>query len=104
MPTPILKIDFEGHRLGPGKVRLMECVDETGSISAAAKKMDMSYRRAWLLIDELNSMFSKTCVETVAGGSGGGGATVTAFGRQLIAKFRALETKFAKEVQSEFSV
>ena len=91
MPTSILKIDFDGRRLGAGKVRLLELIVETGSISAAAKKMDMSYRRAWLLMDELNHMFGRDVIETAAGGSGGGGAHVTAFGMHVIQVFRALE-------------
>ncbi len=97
MPTAILKLDFNGHRLGPGKVELLQHVAETGSISQAAKKMDMSYRRAWLLIDELNHMFGKPCVETAAGGAGGGGAKVTEFGHQVMATFLALEKKVVKE-------
>ena len=93
MPTSILKIDFDGRRLGAGKVRLLELIVETGSISAAAKKMNMSYRRAWLLMDELNHMFGHDVIETAAGGSGGGGATVTEFGAQVISFFRVLENE-----------
>ena len=93
MPTSILKIDFDGRRLGAGKVRLLELIVETGSISAAAKKMNMSYRRAWLLMDELNHMFGRDVIETAAGGSGGGGATVTEFGAQVISFFRVLENE-----------
>jgi molybdate transport system regulatory protein len=98
MPHALLKIDFDGHRLGAGKVRLLELISETGSISKAAKGMDMSYRRAWLLIDELNTMFSKAVVETVAGGSGGGGAKVTGFGSEVINVFRKLEAQIQNEV------
>ena len=102
MPTPLLKLDFNGHRLGAGKVALLEHIAETGSISAAAKKMEMSYRRAWLLIDELNQMFTKPCVETSAGGVGGGGAQVTAFGKKVVASFRKLEKRVAAEAAAEF--
>lgn len=102
MPTPLLKLDFDGHRLGAGKVELLEHIVATGSISAAAKKMKMSYRRAWLLIDELNQMFAKPCVETAAGGAGGGGATLTDFGAKLIAAFRALEKRVATEADAAF--
>jgi molybdate transport system regulatory protein len=91
-PRAVIKIDFgTGDRLGPGKARLLECIVETGSISAAARQMEMSYRRAWLLIDELNGLFGKPVVETTAGGSGGGGARVTEFGRNVIVVFRSLE-------------
>ena len=104
MPTPILKLDFKGHRLGAGKVALLEHVVETGSISQAAKKMEMSYRRAWLLIDELNQMFAKPCVETSAGGAGGGGAQVTDFGQRVIKSFRSLEKQFTKAAELEFKL
>ena len=70
-----LRIDFDGGRaLGPGKVRLLELVGETGSISAAGRAMGMSYRRAWLLVDALNQTFSQPVTETRGGGAGGGGA------------------------------
>jgi molybdate transport system regulatory protein len=91
-PKPVLKIEFSaGLRLGPGKVRLLDCISETGSISAAARKMEMSYRRAWLLIEELNAMFGRPVVETSAGGSGGGGAKVTDFGKKVVDMFRDME-------------
>ena len=99
MPMSILKIDFDGRRLGAGKVRLLELIVETGSISAAAKKMNMSYRRAWLLMDELNHMFGRDVIETAAGGSGGGGAHVTEFGLQVVQVFRALENEANMLVQ-----
>ena len=100
--TPILKINFEGHHFGPGKAQLLELIAETGSISQAAKKMKMSYRRAWLLIDELNKMFAKPCVESSTGGAGGGGAKVTDFGQKIIATFRALEKRMATEADAAF--
>jgi molybdate transport system regulatory protein len=91
-PKAILKVEFSaGRRLGPGKVRLLDCISETGSISAAARKMEMSYRRAWLLIEELNAMFGKPVVETSAGGYGGGGAKVTDFGKKVVGMFRDME-------------
>jgi molybdate transport system regulatory protein len=103
MPTPILRIDFNGRRIGPGKMELLEHIIETGSISKAAKTMSMSYRRAWLLIDELNAMFSAPCVETSAGGAGGGGAKVTAFGKRVVDSYRKLEKKLATDVEEGFS-
>jgi molybdate transport system regulatory protein len=102
MPKALLKIDFNGHRLGPGKVDLLENIAATGSISKAAKEMDMSYRRAWLLIDELNHMFSKPCVESSTGGAGGGGAKVTDFGRKVLASYRVLEKHIDEAVSAEF--
>ena len=93
-PRAVIKIDFgTGVRLGPGKVKLLECITDTGSISAAARAMDMSYRRAWLLVDELNGMFARPVVETAAGGAGGGGAKVTEFGLRIVGVFRQLETE-----------
>ena len=91
-PCAVIKVDFGAEaRLGPGKVRLLECIAETGSISAAARQMKMSYRRAWMLIDELNGIFGKPVVETAAGGSGGGGAKVTDFGKRIVVVFRDME-------------
>jgi molybdate transport system regulatory protein len=85
----------EQARIGPGKIRLLELVGEHGSISAAGRAMGMSYRRAWLLIDSLNGCFRKPVVESSPGGSGGGGARLTRFGRALIERFRAIEAKAA---------
>lgn len=87
-----LRIDFDhGRAVGPGKVRLLELVGETGSISAAGRAMDMSYRRAWLLVDALNQTFREPVVFTRGGGAGGGGASLTPFGMELVASYRAME-------------
>lgn len=92
-----LRIDFDEERaLGPGKVRLLELVAETGSISAAGRAMGMSYRRAWLLVDALNRTFSLLVVETRGGGAGGGGARLTPFGTGVVESYRAME-KDARE-------
>jgi len=88
----VLRIDFpKGSRLGRGKMELLEHIRETGSISAAGRAMDMSYRRAWLLISELNGMFRTPVVESQRGGQRGGGAALTAFGEELLARFRGME-------------
>src|SRR3546814_17584281 len=88
-----LRIDFDGaDSIGRGKIRLLELLDETGSIAAAGRAMNMSYRRAWLLIDALNRSFRQPVVATRLGGSGGGGAELTGFGREILGHFRALET------------
>ena len=87
-----LRIDFDQDRaLGPGKVRLLELVGETGSLSAAGRAMSMSYRRAWLLVDAMNQTFRLPVVEARGGGAGGGGASLTPFGAELIACYRAME-------------
>jgi molybdate transport system regulatory protein len=77
--------------LGPGKVQLLEAIRDRGSISAAARTMGMSYRRAWLLIEHVNGMFREPAVHTTLGGTGGGAATLTAFGDALVTRYRRME-------------
>lgn len=90
----ILRFDFPpDERLGRGKMMLLEKIRETGSISAAGRSMDMSYRRAWLLVDAMNRMFSAPVVESQRGGKQGGGALVTSFGEELLKRFRGMEEK-----------
>jgi molybdate transport system regulatory protein len=79
--------------VGPGKIRLLELVEETGSISAAGRAMSMSYRRAWLLIDELNRLFKSPLVATRVGGGAGGGAELTPFGKSMIRHYRDMEAE-----------
>lgn len=81
----------EGIAIGPGKVALVEAIAETGSISAAARRLGMSYRRAWLLVDELNRALRKPAVVGVVGGRHGGGATLTEEGEELVRRYRAIE-------------
>jgi molybdate transport system regulatory protein len=83
-------------RLGPGKIDLLEAIEETGSISAAGRAMKMSYRRAWLLVDDLNRMFRGPLVEASTGGARGGGAHLTPVGREVVAHYRAIESKALK--------
>jgi molybdate transport system regulatory protein len=85
-----------GARIGPGKAALLESVRSSGSISAAARTMGMDYKRAWLLVDSLNRAFDTPVVERVTGGSGGGGAILTPFGKDLLARYRKLEARAAK--------
>ncbi|WP_034883584.1 molybdate transport system regulatory protein [Ensifer sp. WSM1721] len=99
---PILRIDFPpDERLGRGKIMLLELIRETGSISAAGRAMDMSYRRAWLLVDALNRLFKEPSVESQRGGKQGGGAVVTAFGEMLIVRFRAMEAKTRAAIEDD---
>ena len=87
-----IRIDFGAYGyLGPGKVALMELISKHGSISAAGKDMGMSYRRAWLLVDEINQIFREPLVEKQMGGSGGGGARLTKLGRDIVGRYRAIE-------------
>lgn len=87
-----IRVDFGPHGyLGPGKIALMELISRHGSISAAGKQMGMSYRRAWLLVDEINGIFRAPLVEKQMGGTGGGGARLTEFGRNVVGRYRAIE-------------
>ena len=92
------------YPLGPGKLALIEAIGETGSISAAARSMDMSYRRAWLLVDTVNRCFKKDLVVTSTGGRGGGGAVVTPLGEEVLQRYRIMEQKAAKSVSDEVAV
>jgi len=92
-----LRLDFGDERqIGPGKIRLLELVRDTGSISAAGRALDMSYRRAWLLIDDLNASFREPVLTTTLGGKGGGGAVLSPFGLELIARYREMERMAAQ--------
>lgn len=94
-----LRIDFGPlAALGPGKVRLLEEIAATGSITQAGKAMNMSYRRSWVLVDELNQMFKAPVVATQHGGAKGGGAALTDFGRDLVARYRAAEREATEAV------
>lgn len=84
--------------LGPGKVALLEAIAETGSLTSAAKRLKMSYRRAWLLMDETNRCLVGPAVETAAGGSQGGGTKLTAIGAEFVNRYRALEQETAAAV------
>ncbi len=98
-----IRLDFDDERrLGPGKIALLESIAETGSISAAGRKHAMSYRRAWLLVEELNQTFGEALVSARPGGSGGGGASLTPKGERVVALYREAERKMraaaAKEI------
>ncbi|MEH3085782.1 MAG: LysR family transcriptional regulator [Xylophilus ampelinus] len=79
--------------IGPGKVRLLEAIDAAGSISAAARRLGMSYRRAWVLVDEMNRALVAPVVSAATGGSHGGGTTLTAAGHAIVRHYRAVERK-----------
>ena len=87
-----LSVIFDsGARVGPGKARLLESVRETGSISAAAREMGMSYKRAWVLLDSMNAAFAEPVIRAAPGGRHGGGARLTAFGEGVLARYRRME-------------
>lgn len=86
-----ISIVFEsGARIGPGKAALLESIRDTGSISAAARDMGMSYKRAWLLLDSINQAFTKPVVTAAPGGAGGGGAALTSFGTEVLERYRRI--------------
>ncbi len=89
--------------IGPGKVALLEAIAQCGSISAAARQLGMSYRRAWLLVDETNRCLRQPAVITAAGGTRGGGAALTATGAEFVRRYRALERRVDAGVQDELS-
>ena len=86
--------------IGPGKAALLAGIARTGSISAAAREMKMSYRRAWLLVEAMNSAFRRPLVETLTGGDGGG-ARVTELGAEVLRRYRAMESRAARSVAPE---
>jgi molybdate transport system regulatory protein len=90
--------------MGPGKAALVAQIEKTGSISAAARAMGMSYRRAWQLVDALNASFTEPLVLTAVGGKRGGGALVTAFGRRLLRQYHAMETKATAAIASDLNL
>ena len=92
MPSLSLRINLDPEgRIGPGKIALLEEISAYGSISAAARAMDMSYKRAWDLVDDLNRLFGKPLVSARTGGKSGGGAALTPLGLSVVTRFRAIE-------------
>ena len=96
---PRIRILFgSAFAIGPGKADLLQAIERTGSISAAARSMGMSYRRAWLLLDTMNQCFREPVVDTATGGRGGGGAQITAFGKAVLRCYRAMEKNAAASI------
>lgn len=89
-----LRLVFSGGAMiGPGKADLLELIAETGSISAAGRRMGMSYKRAWTLVETLNAIFAAPLVESSRGGAQGGGATLTETGAEVLSRYRRLESR-----------
>jgi molybdate transport system regulatory protein len=105
MPETRLSIRLDlanGDRIGPGKILLLEAIREAGSISAGARKIGMSYRRAWLLVEEINETLQEPAVAAATGGRQGGGAMVTPVGERIIEIYRSIETIARTSAKTEF--
>lgn len=101
---PQIRIMFrKAIAMGPGKADLLRAIVQTGSISAAARELGMSYRRAWLLVDTMNQCFQTPLVETLTGGQHGGGAHVTDLGHDVLRRYLDMEAKAAQSVESELA-
>jgi molybdate transport system regulatory protein len=93
-PRLRLRLVFgKGEMIGPGKADLLEGIEATGSIAAAGRRMGMSYKRAWMLVEAMNAMFAAPVVDSTRGGAQGGGARLTETGREVLAAYRALEAE-----------
>ena len=103
--TGIIRIESEeGRFLGPGRIELLEQIMATGSISQAAKKMNMSYKKAWDMIQSMNSLTTKPIVITQTGGEKGGGTQVSSEGKELIVAFRKLQSDFQQSCESQLAL
>jgi molybdate transport system regulatory protein len=89
--------------IGPGKADLLEAIAQSGSISAAARQMGMSYKRAWDLVDTMNKSFQQPLVSTATGGSHGGGAQLTGLGHEVLRRYREIELKSHRAVEEELT-
>jgi molybdate transport system regulatory protein len=107
-PAPFPQIHLRitlrpGSAFGPGKAELLEKIAATGSISAAARQMHMSYKRAWQLVDDMNRSFSQPVVNTLAGGARGGGANLTDRGKRVVEVYRNLQKKIELSATRELA-
>ncbi|QUS41641.1 LysR family transcriptional regulator [Tardiphaga alba] len=101
-PALSIRIDLDPDgRIGPGKIQLLENIQATGSISAAGRAMEMSYKRAWDLVDELNRICGQAAVDRQTGGKNGGGAILTPFGESLVSRYRAIEQAAAAAARQQ---
>ncbi|MDH3473661.1 MAG: LysR family transcriptional regulator [Rhodospirillales bacterium] len=104
MAAPRLRILLgSAIAMGPGKADLLEAIDTEGSITRAARRMGMSYRRAWLLVEVMNDSFRSPLVETSRGGRRGGGARLSELGRDVLARYRAMEAKAALSLRGDMT-
>src|SRR5450432_4201101 len=102
LPSLSVRIDLDSEgRIGPGKIQLLENIQSCGSISAAGRAMDMSYKRAWDMVDEINRICRHAAVARQTGGKNGGGAMLTPFGLSLVARNRKIERAATSAVRKE---
>lgn len=94
----------KGIFLGEGRIHLLKAIDQEGSLSKAAKSLNMSYKKAWNLVDAINKSAPQPIVKKSTGGNGGGGTTITAYGKNKIAQFETLKQKCwdFMEAQNQF--
>lgn len=102
LPSLSVRIDLDPEgRIGPGKIRLLENINSCGSISAAGRAMNMSYKRAWDLVDEINRICRQSAVLRQTGGKNGGGAMLTPFGVSLVERYRKIERSAESAARKE---
>ena len=102
LPSLSIRLDLDTDcRIGPGKIQLLELIDAHGSISAAGRAMQMTYKQAWHLVDEVNRVCRRAAVERRIGGKNGGGAILTPFGHSLVARYRQIERSAESAAQKE---
>lgn len=104
-PTPpglrIRLVFDDGAMIGPGKADLLDLIRETGSIAAAGRRLGMSYKRAWMLVETLNDTFAEPLVESHRGGPGFGGAVLTSAGEAALTHYRRLQARAAEATAEE---
>jgi molybdate transport system regulatory protein len=104
LPALHVRVDLmPGVSFGPGKADLLQGIAETGSIAAAGRRLGMSYKRAWSLVETLNGMFRAPLVSATKGGLAGGGAALTAEGDAVLARYRGIQARAAEAARDELA-
>lgn len=104
MARIVLRIDFDDERyIGHGRIELLELIGKHGSIMKAAKAMNMSYKRAWYLVDDFSACFSEPLIARQHGGKGGGSASLTEFGREVVERYRRMELRTKTAIKDDIA-